>query len=99
MVIKRIEPMSLAKVCLVVQGLLGLLVGAMFSVFGMLIGGMAGLGGEEAAPAIVGMLFGVGAIVVAPIFYGVVGFIFGFIGALIYNLAAGWMGGLQIEAQ
>ena len=34
-----------------------------------------------------------------PIVYGVMGFIAGAIGALIYNLMAKWVGGIQIELQ
>lgn len=44
-----------------------------------------------------GLLFGAGAIVVLPIFYGVLGFVFAGIGAAIYNLVAGWVGGIEID--
>ena len=43
-----------------------------------------------------GILFGIGSIITIPIFYGVMGFIFGMITAFIYNLVAGWIGGLEI---
>jgi hypothetical protein len=39
----------------------------------------------------------VGAIVILPIFYGIIGGVFGALGAVIYNLAAGWVGGLEID--
>ena len=49
---------------------------------------------------------GVGAIVIGliimiavPIFYGILGFIGGVIGALVYNLAAGVVGGLKFELE
>jgi hypothetical protein len=38
---------------------------------------------------------GVGAIFI-PLFYGVIGYISGFIGALIYNLVAGTVGGIKV---
>jgi len=34
-----------------------------------------------------------------PIFYGVMGFIFGVISAAIYNLAAHWIGGIEVEVE
>ena len=39
------------------------------------------------------MLFGAGAIIVLPIFYGVFMFVMGLIQAALYNLAAKWTGG------
>jgi hypothetical protein len=44
-----------------------------------------------------GMLFGAGAIVTLPIFYGVLGFVSTAIAAFIYNLLAGAVGGIEIE--
>jgi len=38
-------------------------------------------------------------IVVIPIFYAAVGFIFGALGAFIYNLAAKWTGGIELELE
>jgi hypothetical protein len=43
-----------------------------------------------------GMLFGVGAIILFPIFYGVMGFLVGALGAFIYNLVSGFVGGLEL---
>jgi hypothetical protein len=34
-----------------------------------------------------------------PVFYGVIGFIGGLIGALVYNVAAGVVGGLELELE
>jgi hypothetical protein len=101
MVIKRISPMSAAKMQGAVCALMGLLFGAMFSLISMTIGSMAsGLGGNNSGGAgMFGMMMGVGAIIFVPIFYGIFGFIAGAIGAAIYNLVAGWMGGLEIETQ
>jgi hypothetical protein len=41
--------------------------------------------------------FGIGFAIAIPIVYGVVGFIFTAIGCLIYNLVAGWVGGIEID--
>jgi len=91
--LKRIGPGSAFKMGLVVYGLMGLLFGFIFAAVSM-------LGGALAPPAEAGMFrmfFGVGAIVFLPVFYGVIGGIFGVLGALIYNLAANWVGGLEVD--
>ena len=38
-------------------------------------------------------------VIIIPIFYALIGFIIGIVGAAIYNLVARWLGGLQIEAE
>ena len=40
---------------------------------------------------------GVGAIIVAPIVYGIVGGIGAGIAAVVYNLAVRWVGGLEVD--
>ena len=54
-------------------------------------GGMAAGGG--------GIVFGLGFMIAVPIVYGLIGFVFGAIGALIYNLFAGMVGGIEIEVE
>jgi hypothetical protein len=41
--------------------------------------------------------FGVGFALVLPVLYGLGGFVFTAIGCLIYNLIAGWVGGIEFE--
>ena len=41
--------------------------------------------------------FGVGFALVVPILYGVAGFVFTAIGCALYNLVAGWVGGIEVE--
>ena len=41
--------------------------------------------------------FGTGMALALPLLYGAAGFIFGAIGALLYNLVAGWVGGIEVE--
>jgi len=43
------------------------------------------------------MMFALG--IFMPIFYAVFGFIFGIISAAIYNLVAGWIGGIEVEVE
>ena len=98
MVIKRVGPMSVAKVAGVLYALIGLLIGGIFSLVMAVAGGFMGTQQEMPIPML-GTFFGVGAVVVLPIFYGVLGFVGGAIGALIYNLVAGWTGGIEVEIQ
>lgn len=40
---------------------------------------------------------GIGALIVAPLIYGVLGFIVGILQAVVYNIIAGMSGGIEIE--
>jgi hypothetical protein len=75
-------------------GVLYLLFGLLFIPFFLLMGTMAP-GGESGFP------FGGGTIlaVTMPVIYGIMGVIGGAIGAALYNLVAGWIGGLEIELE
>lgn len=53
--------------------------------------------GTAASLGLPAALLGVGAIVVLPLGYGIVGFVVGFFHALVYNFVAGFAGGLTIE--
>jgi hypothetical protein len=97
MVITRVNPVSAAKVAGLLYVVVGLIAGAFISLVAM--GGAAiGAAAGEDAPMF-GALFGVGAIVLLPIFYGVFGFIGTLIMAWLFNVAAGMVGGVEIEAR
>jgi hypothetical protein len=93
MVINRIGAFSLAKVSGMLYALIGLIFGALLSVVSM--AGAAFGGGEDAG--MFGALFGIGAVIVLPLFYGCMGFIFSLIGAWLYNLLAGMVGGVELD--
>jgi hypothetical protein len=99
MVIKRVSPLSAAKVAGVLYAGLGLVIGACISIFSMVMGAAMSGSNELPSSPLFGMLFGAGALIAAPIFYGIMGLIGGAIGALLYNLAAGIIGGLEIDVQ
>jgi len=44
-------------------------------------------------------MFGVGALVFMPVFYGVLGFVAGAVGAVIYNMFAGLVGGIELDLE
>jgi hypothetical protein len=95
MVIKRFEPLSVGKVAGVLYGVMGLVVGIIVSL-ATTIGGLAGHG---TFGPLAGGLVGIGAIVLLPIFYGGLGLIVAIIAAWLYNLAAGFVGGIEIDVQ
>jgi hypothetical protein len=81
---------------------MGLIFGVIFglaSVFGMGLASQFAAEGEGAPPAFLGPLFGVGAIILFPLLYGVMGLVIGAISAALYNLFARMVGGLEVELQ
>ena len=45
------------------------------------------------------VVFGMGFAIAMPIFYAIFGFIFGVVGAWIYNQIAKWLGGIEMEIE
>src|SRR5690606_768630 len=91
-VVKRIGVGSAAKVYGLTLGLLGVLIGIIYPLVFSLIGGY----GFEMPIANAGGL-GIAMLIITPIIYGVIGFIFGALGAVVYNFVAKKFGGLEIE--
>jgi hypothetical protein len=92
-ILKSVGVLSAAKISGVMYAALGLLFAPIILVMG-LIGSMAG---PRQNPF--GAIGGVAMAVLFPIMYGVMGFVMGALGALLYNLIAKWLGGLQLEFQ
>jgi hypothetical protein len=87
--IKRISPRSLAKVSAFLYGLVGLIGGLIFLVVSL----VALLSGHSNG------WFGLFAIVLLPIGYGILGLIFGYLSALLYNFASKKVGGIEFEVE
>ena len=90
-IIKSVGVLSVAKIMGMIYGCIGLVFAPMF----LLIGLMGSALGQRNSP--LAGIFGVGFAVLMPVFYGVIGFIAGLIGALLYNLFARWVGGFELE--
>ena len=97
MVVKRIAPMSFAKIQGAMGALMGLIFGLMFAAFASLGTAIASQSEGSSGLGMFAAMFGVGAIIIMPICYGIFGFIFGLIGAALYNWVAGMVGGIEIE--
>ena len=98
MTITRVGPLSVAKIAGLLGIVIGLIGGAFFSLFA-LAGAAVGAGSGEGDGAVFGALFGVGAIIMFPIFYGCMAFVMTLIQAALFNVAAGIVGGVEIEAR
>jgi hypothetical protein len=93
--IKRLGVASVSKTLLIVYGVIGLIVGALVSLISLLSAPLA----SGSAGAGARLLLGIGAIIAMPIFYGIVGAIVGAIVAWVYNLAAGFVGGIEVQLE
>lgn len=95
--IKRIAPLQLGKMMAVIYGLFSLL----FIPFFLLFTAVASLAPQtEGAPPLAAMLgVGVGFMIMMPFLYVAMGFVTGAVGAIIYNLVAKWLGGIEIEVE
>lgn len=98
MVLKRVGALSVGKVAGLLYGILGLCIGLVVMVFTTL-GFALGAAASGSDNPFLGIVFGAGAIFLFPIFYGVMGFVFGVISALLYNVIAGFVGGIELDIQ
>ena len=96
MIIRRVGPLSFAKLMGALYVLMGLCFGAIVSLISIVGGALIP---RDEASGMTGALFGAAAIVVLPIFYGVLGFIFSLIGAALYNAVASVVGGVELDVQ
>ncbi len=95
MVIKRVGPLSCAKLSGTLYALIGLLIGGIVSMIAM----AGGAASDNTFGQGMGAALGVGAIVLFPILYGLMGFVATLIGAWLYNIVAGMVGGIEIDVQ
>jgi hypothetical protein len=99
--IRKIGILSVAKIYAVMMLVMSLLISVPYGMMVMIFGAvMVGSGANE------GMMAGGGAIVMGlmimiglPVFYAIIGFIAGALGAVIYNIFAGIVGGVEIEVE
>jgi hypothetical protein len=95
MVIRRVGVWSVARMYGALSGGMGLIFGLIVAILSAV--GMSMAEGDE--PPFIAAMFGVGAVVILPIFYGVLGIVMGAIGAALYNLLAGIVGGISIDVE
>lgn len=96
--LKRIAPLQAGKMLAAFYGLLSLVMVPFmlaFMAFGSLAARSQGGANAPALPLMFGM--GIGFMIFLPLLYALMGFVFGVIGAWVYNLLAGWMGGFEFD--
>jgi hypothetical protein len=101
MVIKRIAPLSAAKIAGLIYTLIGLPFALMVwvvSLVGLNYSGLSNSPFLPFAPAYV-VAGGAVAVIILPLVYGAYCFVMTLIGAWLYNLASGFVGGLSVEVQ
>ncbi|MCY7344644.1 MAG: hypothetical protein LH614_00330 [Pyrinomonadaceae bacterium] len=99
--IKKLGILSVAKmyaaIFLVISLLISIPYGLIIMVFGAAMMGT----GQRAGLAAGGgsIIAGLAVMIILPIVYSAMGFVGGAIGALLYNLFAGFVGGIEIEVE
>jgi len=91
-IVKRIGLFSSLKVGVVVYGLIGLIAGVFCSVIAFAVPSAHRTHVPWVSPSV--SLF---AVILCPVLYGIIGGIVTVLSAFIYNLASGWVGGLEVE--
>ena len=91
--LKSIAPLQLGKILAVIYGVIGVL---FIPFFLSLSAVSAHLPAGQRSGV---MALGVGIALAMPLLYAVMGFVCGALGALIYNLVAKWMGGIEVEVE
>jgi hypothetical protein len=95
MVIRRVGPLSCAKIAGALYAVIGVFVGAIVS-----LAALAGAFANASADGVgLPFLFGTAAIVIFPIMYACFGFVGIFIVASVYNMLAGTIGGIELDVQ
>lgn len=88
-ILRRLGVLSLAKVYAVLFAIFGLIMGIVVAITAVIAGSVVGFGWFGAG-------LGVLAIIVLPIMFALIGFIMGAVSAFLYNVVAGWVGGVEI---
>lgn len=100
--VRRVGVFSVAKIQALLLFIIGLFIGVvyglMFMIFGAALSTLAPQS-DQAVSGIGSVVGGLLIMVVVPILYAILGFIGGAIGALVYNLAAGVVGGIKLELE
>jgi hypothetical protein len=95
--VKRFDPVSVMKMSAICYAIFGVFEGAFVSIIFSIIPIAAPH--DSKMPPFFGVIFGGLSIIFFPICFAIIGAIFGALGALIYNMAARWTGGIQMEVQ
>jgi hypothetical protein len=93
--IKSVGVLSVAKILGAIHAVFGLVCMPFFLLIGLIGSMVPNQHGRNPFGAIGGIVMDL----FLPVFYGVFGFIFGALGAFLYNFMAKWLGGMEIQIQ
>lgn len=103
MTIRRFGVFSVAKVNGLLGFVIGLIIGVIYGLFLILFGAamsaIAPSGNDALAGGVSTVVLGIIMMIAMPIMYGLMGFIGGAISAVVYNIAAGMIGGVKFELE
>jgi hypothetical protein len=101
MQVKRVGVFSYAKITAVTCAVFGLIIGVIYGLIVIIFGAaiLAGAGRDSGTAGAGSIVAGLLMMIGFPIFYAIIGFIFGAIGALVYNIASGFVGGIELELE
>jgi type III secretory pathway component EscU len=88
--LKKIAPLQCGVVLGLLYGLLGLIFAILWLPVASTMGKLPGMGAAS------GVMMGAMAIIIFPLMYGVMGFLIAIVAAALYNLIAGWTGGVEV---
>jgi hypothetical protein len=97
--LKRVGVLSVAKIAAAIMLVVGLIAGIIVALFGAFLTAASPMLGIPWASTGAMTMGGIFAIVVITIMYAIFGFIWGAICAFLYNVAAGWFGGIELELE
>jgi hypothetical protein len=97
--IKGIDLWSLFKVSFLLYAVLGLILGILYGILMLVAGGLqsAFLGDEWPRFGLLGGILGIVLIPLMAVLYGVIGSVFATIGGAVFNLIAGFAGGIRFH--
>jgi len=102
--VKNLGVFSFAKFQAVIFAIIGLVAGIIYSFGGLIIDVLVSIGWVSSTSAgTPGLSFGTmlafGALIGMPIIFAAAGFVAGIIEASLYNLFAGWFGGIDLDIE
>ena len=95
--LKRVGVLSVAKIQSAVMGVIGLIAGLIGGAIWAVTGIIAIVGGTKAGFMM--LVLAVAAVILAPLFYAALGFVFGALWAWVYDVVAGRIGGIELELE
>lgn len=100
--LKRVGVLSVALTLGAVYAVLGLVIGLIFATISVLGMGLAAATRDSEGAGVTGvfgLIFGVGAVIVLPLFYGMLGFLGGALSSALYNVMAKLTGGIELTLE